>query len=68
MVKDEFFQTLQETVGSVVRSDVMIVMGDFNARVGNATSTWVMYLVAIGKRYAMRMGSMCCSSAMNTIS
>ena len=40
MVKDEFFQKLQETVESVARSDLMIVMGDFNARVGNDTSIW----------------------------
>ena len=28
----------------------------------------VMYLAAMGKRYAMRMGNVFCSSAMNTIS
>ena len=40
MVKGEFFQKLHETVGSVVHGDLMIVMDDSNARVGNDTSTW----------------------------
>ena len=33
-IKDEFFQKLQKTVGSVARVDLMVVMGDRNARVG----------------------------------
>ena len=36
----EFFARPQETVGSVARGDVMIVMGDLNARVGNDTEVW----------------------------
>ena len=39
-VKMEFFARLQETVGSVTRGDVLIVMGDLNARVGNDTEVW----------------------------
>ena len=39
-VKVEFFARLQETVGSVARGDVLIVMGDLNARVGNVTEVW----------------------------
>ena len=39
-VKVEFFARLQETVGSVARGDVLIVMGDLNARVGNDTEVW----------------------------
>ena len=35
-----FFARPQETVGSVARGDVMIVMGDLNARVGNDTEIW----------------------------
>ena len=31
---------LQETVGSVARGDVLVVMGDLNARVGNDTEVW----------------------------
>ena len=41
--KDEFFSRLQETVGRVTRSDLLIVMEDMNARVGNDTGvndTW----------------------------
>ena len=33
--KVEFFARLQETVGCVAREDVLTVMGDLNARVGN---------------------------------
>ena len=36
----EFFARLQESVGSVARGDVLIVMGDLNARVGNDTEVW----------------------------
>ena len=36
----EFFARLQETDGSVARGDVMIVMGNLNARVGNDTEVW----------------------------
>ena len=37
-IKDEFFQKLQETVGDMARRDLMVVMGDMNARVGCDTS------------------------------
>ena len=37
-IKDQFFQKLQETVGSMARVDLMVVMGDMNARVGCDTS------------------------------
>ena len=36
----EFIVRLHETDGSVARGDVMIVMGDLNARVGNDTEIW----------------------------
>ena len=39
-IKDEFFQKLQETVGDMARRDLMVVMGDMNARVGCDTSIW----------------------------
>ena len=38
--KDEFFLRLQETVGRVVSGDLLVVMGDMNARVGDDTSIW----------------------------
>ena len=36
----KFFVRPQETDGSVARGDVMIVMGDLNARVGKDTEVW----------------------------
>ena len=39
-VKVEYFAKLQETFGSVVRGDVLIVTRDLNARVGNGTEVW----------------------------
>ena len=39
-VKDDFYAKLQDTVGRVVRSDVLIVMWDLNARVGDETDVW----------------------------
>ena len=38
--KYEFFSRLQETVGRVTHSDLLIVMVDMNARVGNDTGLW----------------------------
>ena len=38
--KGEFFARLQETVGSVARGDVLIVMEDLKSRVGNVTEVW----------------------------
>ena len=37
-IKDEFFQKLQKTVRSMARVDLMVMMGDRNARVGCDTS------------------------------
>ena len=34
-IKDAFFEELQGVVDKVPRGDKLIVMGDFNARVGN---------------------------------
>ncbi len=39
-MEDEFFLRLQETIGRVASGDLLIVMGDMNARVGNDTSIW----------------------------
>ena len=36
-IKEEFFLRLQETVGRVACGDLLIVMGDMNARVGDDT-------------------------------
>ena len=38
--KDEFFLRLQKAVGRVARGDLLIVMGDMNARVGDDTGIW----------------------------
>lgn len=38
--KFEHFSRLQETVGGVARGDLLIVMGDMNARVGNDSIIW----------------------------
>ena len=39
-VKDEFYAKLQDTVGGELLRDLLIVMGDLNARVGNETDIW----------------------------
>ena len=39
-VKDEFYAKLQDTVGEELLRDLLIVMGDLNARVGNETDIW----------------------------
>ena len=38
--KDEFYACLDDVVRRVPGRDLLIVMGDFNARVGNDCSTW----------------------------
>ena len=38
--KEEFFDTLQETVSGLQRRDKIIILGDFNARVGNKRGEW----------------------------
>ena len=35
---DNFYETLQSTIESICKKDVIIVAGDFNARVGQPTS------------------------------
>ena len=35
-----FYQALQECVGQVPKRDMLVIMGDFNARVGNDVATW----------------------------
>ena len=35
---DNFYETLQSTIESICEKDVIIVAGDFNARVGQSTS------------------------------
>ena len=39
-VKDDFYAKLQDTVGRVAQSDLLIVMGDLNARVADETDVW----------------------------
>ena len=38
--KEEFFSTLQETVSGLQCKDRVIILGDFNARVGNRRGEW----------------------------
>ena len=35
-----FYQALQECVRQVPRGDMLVIMGDFNVRVGNDAATW----------------------------
>ena len=67
-IKDEFFQKLQETVGSVARVDLMVMMGDMNARVGCDTSVLGEVLGGMEKKCTTTMGDDYCSSAVSTIS
>ena len=39
-VKDELYAKLQDTVRREAQSDLLIVMGDLNARVGDETDVW----------------------------
>ena len=38
--KDEFFLRFQETVRRLAHGDLLVMMGDMNARVGNDTGVW----------------------------
>ena len=38
--KEGFYAALQEVIARVQRGDWMVVMGDFNARVGNNVLRW----------------------------
>ena len=37
---DVFYDQLQSTFSSVPASDLLVIMGDFNARVGSDCSSW----------------------------
>ena len=64
--KDEFFLRLQETVGRVARDDLLIVMGDMNARVGDDTTIWGEVFARHGEEVCNENGRRFCSSAVNT--
>ena len=36
----KFYQTMQDFVSNTPKRDMMLVMGNFNARVGNDADTW----------------------------
>ena len=38
--KERFYESLKATIGRVPRSDKLIVLGDYNARVGRDHETW----------------------------
>ena len=44
----EFYQALQDTVRQVPERDMLIVLGDFNARVGNDVEAWCSTLGKFG--------------------
>ena len=67
-IKDGFFQKLQETVGDMERVDLMVMMGDMNARVGCDTSIWGEVLGRNGEEVCNDNGKRFCSSAVSTIS
>ena len=56
-VKDEFYAKLQDNVGGVARRDLLIVMGDLNARVGNETDIWGEVLGRQGEQLCNENGS-----------
>ena len=39
-VKDKFYEDLNNVIASVPNADKLIILGDFNARVGRDSSTW----------------------------
>ena len=38
--KDKFYEDLVDTISSVPNTDKLIILGDFNARVGQDHTTW----------------------------
>ena len=50
----------------MARGDLLIVMGDMNARVGNDVSG-VSSLAGVVRKYAMRMAGDFCSSVVSTV-
>ena len=47
-VKDLFYAALAQVVESVPKSDKLILLGDFNARVGNDRESWPVTIGAFG--------------------
>lgn len=39
-VKDRFYEDLKDTISTVPRADKLIILGDFNARVGRHHMSW----------------------------
>jgi len=35
IVHDEFYETLQETLNNIPKGDMVLVIGDFNAKIGD---------------------------------
>ena len=58
-VKTEFLARLQETVGSMAKGDVLIVLGDLNTRVGNDTEVWGEILGEHGEAVCNKMAGSC---------
>ena len=39
-VKDQFYEQLDELIAAVPKSEKVLILGDFNARVGTGHNTW----------------------------
>ena len=48
-IKEEFYQSLEQVLLNVPTKDYLIVMGDFNARVGNNPNIFTGFTSCIGK-------------------
>ncbi len=40
MIKDKFYKDLNSVIATVPNADKLIILGDFNARVGYDSTTW----------------------------
>ena len=56
--KERFYESLKATIGRVPRSDKLIVLGDFNARVGRNHETWERVIGHHGMRNENANGSL----------
>ena len=53
--KEKLFSTLQETVSGLQRMDRVIIMGDFNVRVGDRRGEWREVIGGVERRLTMTM-------------
>ena len=55
-MKTSFYDSLEELLASVSKSDQLVVMGDFNARVGRDVTTWDGVIGSYGEEVKNRNG------------